>query len=307
MDHSNDLRSGVLDCLRYFGLFKYPLTSEEVHRFCGFKASHSEVFQQLTYLHRMGEITREKEYFLYKSESSWIERRELGNSRAKALLQRSKKFSRIISSFPFVKGVAISGSLSKNYAGENDDVDYFIVTAHNRLWIARTMLHVMKKLSFLTGHEHFFCMNYFVDESALELPHQNLYTAIELSTLLPVYGYKTIDKLKKRNSWSKNYLPNFKAPSYSPYLIKPYSLGLKSMGERLINLFRPRKFNYYLMRLTDKKWRAKWSHLQLSEQEYRQAFYTDLHVSKNHPQSYQPKVLTALKENDKMPLPSLAS
>ena len=84
--------------------------------------------------------------------------------------------------FPFVRGVFISGSLSKRCAAEKEDVDYFIVTSANRLWIARTIMHLYKKLTYLRGRQDRYCMNYFIDEEALEIKEKNIFTAVEMIT-----------------------------------------------------------------------------------------------------------------------------
>ena len=55
------------------------------------------------------------------------------------MLGRAKWGASIIAAFPFVRAVGISGSLSKQYADENSDIDYFIITAANRLWIAKNL------------------------------------------------------------------------------------------------------------------------------------------------------------------------
>src|SRR6266478_4413244 len=98
------------------------------------------------------------------------------------------KIGRFLSRFPYVTGVGISGSLSKMDAREKADFDFFIVTKANRLWIARTIMHLFKKLTFITGKQHLYCMNYYLDEKALQLRDQNIYTAVEAITLIPVSG-----------------------------------------------------------------------------------------------------------------------
>ncbi len=117
-----------------------------------------------------------------------VKRRQQGNLRAEQLLPKAMKIGRFLSVFPYVRGIGISGSLSKMYAHEKADFDFFIITKANRLWIARTFMHLFKKLTFLTGKQHYYCMNYYLDEKALKLRDQNIYTAVEAITLIPVSG-----------------------------------------------------------------------------------------------------------------------
>ena len=65
---------------------------------------------------------------------------------AKNIYQKALTVSRLISKFPYVEGVGISGSLSKGYYDDDGDIDFFIITSPKRLWIARTFLILYKKL-----------------------------------------------------------------------------------------------------------------------------------------------------------------
>ena len=77
--------------------------------------------------------------------------RELKEKEAKKYLKKLPFFVGLVSMFPFVRGIAISGSLSKGVMYKDGDIDYFIVTAPERLWICRTMLVLFKKLFLLNS------------------------------------------------------------------------------------------------------------------------------------------------------------
>src|SRR5699024_223499 len=108
-------------------------------------------------------------YTIQKNIEELVKRRIKGNETARKKMAGAINAGKIISKFPFVEFVGISGSISKNYADKNSDYDFFIITTKNRLWICRTLLHVFKKCTFLVGYQHNFCMNYFIDTDALEL------------------------------------------------------------------------------------------------------------------------------------------
>ncbi|MEZ5195381.1 MAG: hypothetical protein R2764_02960 [Bacteroidales bacterium] len=81
---------------------------------------------------------------------------------------KAKRFSTFISNFPYVRGISLSGSLSKGYIGDDPDIDYFIITKENRLWLSCTMLIAFKKI-FLFNSCKYFCVNYFIDTNNLEI------------------------------------------------------------------------------------------------------------------------------------------
>lgn len=295
--HIHDARKACLLCLHYFGIFKYPLTLQQLHQFTPYRFDTDGVERAVEVLIADQEAYSIEEYYMKENDPAWILERQEGESRAYKLLSRSAKYINIIASFPFVRGIAISGSLSKYYVSETPDIDYFIITARNRLWIARSLLHLFKKLTFITRHEHFFCMNYFIDTDALSLEHPNLYSAIELKTLLPVYNKHLMMEFADTNTWADQYLPNHPGAVNYDYLLKKKQRLCKAVVEFFINLIFPEYLNRTFMNITDKKWRRKWRKSGFNMKEYDRAFRTCKHISKNHPTDYQKKVLESLPDS----------
>jgi hypothetical protein len=298
------VEEAIKSVLKYYSLFSYPLKEDEIHRFLSVKAQQKEVEIKLNKLVAARQVFKIKQdFFSIKNEPYWADKRILGNQKALELLSISKKYIKKIIRFPFIKSVAISGSLSKYYTDEEGDIDYFIITKKNRLWIARTLLHLFKKTSFLRKREHYYCMNYFVDESALEIDQKNIYSAIETVTLIPVYNEPFINKLKEKNRfWIEEFLPNETYINEQRFLVELKSGLIKKISEKIIESLGPNSINKKLMKLTDAKWRKKWAAKSYPMDQYEQAFYTTLHISKNHPANYQKQILNALDKGDQKEL-----
>jgi uncharacterized protein YeeX (DUF496 family) len=298
------VEEAIKSVLKYYSLFSYPLKEDEIHRFLSVKAQQKEVEIKLNKLVAARQVFKIKQdFFSIKNEPYWADKRILGNQKALELLSISKKYIKKIIRFPFIKSVAISGSLSKYYTDEEGDIDYFIITKKNRLWIARTLLHLFKKTSFLRKREHYYCMNYFVDESALEIDQKNIYSAIETVTLIPVYNEPFINKLKEKNRfWIERFLPNETYINDQRFLVELKSGLIKKISEKIIESLGPNSINKKLMKLTDAKWRKKWAAKSYPMDQYEQAFYTTLHISKNHPANYQKQILNALDKGDQKEL-----
>ena len=92
---------------------------------------------------------------------------------ANEIMPKAIKISRKIAKFPFVESVNLSGSLSKGYYDLEDDIDFFIITKPNRLWIARTLLILYKKVFLLNSKKHFIFEVFFF-EFYMFLIHQNV-------------------------------------------------------------------------------------------------------------------------------------
>lgn len=291
LDEGLSLRSSIIETLRYFHVFRHPLYANEIRKFLNSSINDDILLFHLNAMVREGEIFYSHSMYALENSSQIFLKRLVGADIANEKIKGAYKSAKIIASFPFVKCVCISGSLSKGYADENSDMDFFIVTAYQRLWICRTLLHLFKKLTFLVNSQHSFCMNYFIDEGALTLEEQNIFTATELATLIPAYNVEKYNQLMQGNkSWVSNIFPNLKIDNQPKHEVKAIS-SIKTMSEWVLNKLAPQKTNNFLMNLTDKLWRYKWEKRNYPMEDYDIAMKTKWYVSKNHPLNYQKKVL----------------
>ena len=110
----------------YFSLFKYPLTEEEVIAFSDAKDA-SIIRQELDTLVNDGVIYKIDQFYSCENDPTQIERRLEGNEGARNIAKKADRMSRLISKFPFVEGVGISGALSKGFFDKDGDIDFFII------------------------------------------------------------------------------------------------------------------------------------------------------------------------------------
>ena len=285
------LRQGILKVLAYFDLFDYPVSKEEIVFFLDqhiIPTALDETLESLT----IGEyVFRHDEFYSLRNSYELVTRRRKGNQNAVRLLARAKKISEFLFQFPFVRGVSISGSLSKNCAPDDADIDYFIITKANRLWIARTLMHVYKKLSFITGRQHWYCMNYYVDEAALEIEEKNTFTAIELITLLPVCGNGIMEAFFKSNDWANNFYPNYRSKT-SSYKTAAHDSLFKAAIEFALDHKFGDWIDTFFMKLTTRRWKKKEEQKKVSVKGSRMGLRTGKHFSKPNPVFFQKKILS---------------
>ena len=291
---NNDLKVHVLKTLLYYDIFNYPLKSKEVFRFLGANSiTEDDVRNTLDSLANEVLIYRfDNLYSLHPNESN-IQRRVKGNNEAEKYLLVAQKKAKLISKFPFIRGVLASGSLSKGYMDEKSDIDFFIITAPRRLWIARTLLVLYKRI-FLGGSHKHFCVNYFVDEDHLEIEEKNLFTATELATVLPLYGSEQYSRLIETNGWLNGFFPNYIARPVEN-VPKSAVTGLKKIAERLINACFAINIDSYFRGLTMKRWKKLYEN-EYSKADFDIAFKSKAYASKNHPQHFQRKIMEIYAE-----------
>ena len=277
------MKNPILTNLAYFDIFQHPLKEEElVSREDGMESNailKSLVDQQQCFYYKA-------HYSIQPAIKKLVKEREIKEKRAEQYFKKLPFYAKVIKHFPFVRGIAISGSLSKGVMHADGDIDYFIITSKNRLWICRTLLIFFKKIVLFNSRKYF-CINYLVDEDNLEIIDKNMFTAVEVSHLLPVYNRALIDKLKERNKWSKKYyqsLNNIKK-------VKCFegNSWIKSFAERSINFLSADQLDLFFMKLTYKRWSKKFK--QFNAQKMELTMRTNRGVSKHHPKDFQTRVL----------------
>lgn len=200
----------LIRIILYFDVFSYPLTGDELFRYAGVRKQEekNQLACELDTLVSKELIQYSKGYFFVGGKTAMVDRRIQGNERARKRFKTAQRYSRIIASFPFVRGVLLSGSISKGYMDKKDDIDYFIITKTGRLWLARTLLILFKKIFLFNSYRNF-CVNYFVDQDHLLIKEQNRFTATEIVFLIPTFNGHLHRKLLDVNAWVKNYYPDF--------------------------------------------------------------------------------------------------
>ncbi len=109
-----------LRALLYFDIFNYPLTAEEVARFSPVIVN-SSVEQSLASLVSQKLLFQFQNFYSLQDAPQLAIRRVKGNALAAEKMKMAKRFSKLVSMFPFVRAVLLSGSLSKDYMDENSD------------------------------------------------------------------------------------------------------------------------------------------------------------------------------------------
>lgn len=286
----------IIQRLLYFDVFKHPLKRSELAHFLPAKIKASEIQPVIDSLSDKKCIQiNEGDFINVDDDLSKNSNRNKYNEQATKMLDLALDRGKFISRFPFIEAVFISGSLSKGVLQEDGDIDFFMVTKERRLWLARACLVLYKRI-FLFNSRKEFCINYFKSADQLKIEDENLFTAIELGTILPVVGKSTFLEIVERNNWIKSYVSGFINLNFPMQEKRKASLISKwieiMLGSRLGNALDKKILDY-----TIKRNRSKYKHLASSEN-YDQMFRSNQSTAKVHPNDHQQKVLTMLKQKE---------
>ena len=197
----------VLRTVTYASLFQAPLTLDRLHRNLMEVALSPEALEDALrdpWLRRRVEVA--DGLVLPRGHREWIALRRTRRAHSRRLLARHRRVLRLLGRLPFVRMVAISGACAHENATD-DDVDVFLVAREGRAWGVCLALTVLSRL---VGVRRTLCLNYIVDEAALPLPEQDVFTAAELVGLRLLAGRETYRRLIEVNGWAGRLFPNFR-------------------------------------------------------------------------------------------------
>ena len=205
------LERAILETLLYFDLFDYPLTLDEVVHYLGVRSAADEVRACLAHTHHLnGRIVASEGYLALRGREALIAQRLDRAVTSEQLWQRARRFVRVLRLFPFVRMVAITGSLSMKNSAAGDDIDVLIVTAPDRVWLTRAFAIALVYAGKLCGDT--LCPNYVISERALTLEKHTLFVAHEFTQMVPAYGLDVYQRMRTANPWIQSLLPNAGRP-----------------------------------------------------------------------------------------------
>jgi len=274
----------VLHTLAYADVFDYPLTAPEVYRYL---TSPAATFEEVTSaLSDKSRFSQVGEFFTLTGREEIVETRKRRAEVARRLWPKAARYGRVIAQLPFVRMVAITGSLAMNNTDEGKDVDYMIVTAPNHLWTCRALALLVARIARL--EDVTLCPNYLITTNALQLEERSLYVAHELAQMIPLAGLEIYGEICSLNHWIYDYLPHaFDAPDSPSALQEPAQRSAIQKGlEFILSL----PFGAWL-----EKWEMNRKIKRLSrEQAHSVESYFSADVCKGHIDKHGESVVTAL-------------
>lgn len=206
-----NLEWDILQTVAYADIFDYPMTIAEIHRYLiGTSASREAVSHAIHHL--IGTYLADCEgYVCLSGRESIIKTRQRRAKVAERLWEYAERYANAVGRLPFVRMVAITGSLAVDNTDKEGDIDLMIITAPGRLWLCRLLVIGLVKRG-IKQDGITLCPNYFVTTNALNITDRNPFTARELAQMVPLAGFEMYEQFRNLNAWSHEYFPNATTP-----------------------------------------------------------------------------------------------
>lgn len=195
----------ILKPILYADIFDYPLTFEEVYKFLEVETNPADAQKLLDDALEQKIITLQDGFYSLAGRAHLSARRQKRFQASEKLWPGAIHYGRWIASLPFVRLVAVTGSLAVNNPRDGvDDIDYLVVTQRGRLWLCRAMIIMLVKYCHRQGVH--LCPNYLITENVLGFD-DDFFTAREMLQMKPIYGKKHYLKMQQINAWIADYFP----------------------------------------------------------------------------------------------------
>jgi len=223
--------------IKYFDLFDFPVKYDELVQLLNMKPT--VIYSELKFLISKKLISKLKEYYFIPEKDWTILKRVKAENNFQISYIKIFRAGWILSHFPFVRAIFLTGSISKNVLEEYDDYDFLIITEPNHIWICKSIIDAFKRLISLNlrySIYRFFDCNYFISKDNLTILDQNEFTALEIYFCKSIYNYPLYQEFLKENEWIKQ---KFKLPDNKEKIlaIKRRLQFIQSFLEYLIKIF----------------------------------------------------------------------
>ncbi len=200
---SISLARAILEALAYSDIFDHPLRFDELHRYLPIRAEADELNVALDSLRE--QVEQQDGFYFLAGRDEIVEIRKEREAPFVKITAIALRYGRILGSLPFVRMVALTGSLAVLNISKNADFDYMLVAAKGRVWTARAFALLFNRMVRPFGHT--ICPNLIVSESALEWSQHDLYSARELIQMIPIAGMDVYRDVMDANSWIAEFVP----------------------------------------------------------------------------------------------------
>ena len=202
-----DLGPAILRMVHYFDIFHHPLTRAELTRLVA-PGQPDRVEQSCALLAQQAAVSLEGPWCAAPGRGYTIARRKARSIQAERIWPKARAAAAVLGRLPFVEGLFVTGSLSKNSLSADGDVDFLVLVSPGRVWTLKAALQLLRRPLPRAAHE-LMCTNYLLSTDSLVLDEQNLFTAMELVTAVPMLGRRACVSFLEANAWAADWIPGW--------------------------------------------------------------------------------------------------
>lgn len=194
-------------CLTAFEIYKYLIKNSDRTN-----SSLSDIYKALS---NNSKIRSQNGFYWLSSENKNQYKNHILAAKISAQkIKKARKVGCLLKFIPFVKSIVVSGSVSMDAAKPESDIDFFIISQKDRIWLTRLATVFLTQIIGQRRHKEIIndkiCLNIYIANEQSEYPVKNLSNAQMILRSLPVYNKKTfLLFLSANKNWLGEYIENF--------------------------------------------------------------------------------------------------
>jgi len=218
LENLSELSEAIVKIVVFFDLFSYPLTSYEMWRYLSVPVEFEELGPEIKKLIQAGHLDEGQGFYFLPGQEDLINIRKQRYHYTNRKLKIARRAVRLFSLLPTVRFVALSNLIGRHNLRDGSDIDIFIITKANRIWLTRLfcagLMKILRQRPTPSKKRDKICLSFYVDEAHLDLSGMTTgpddqYFHFWLAGLYPIYDRGAYHhQLMSDNAWLKDYLPN---------------------------------------------------------------------------------------------------
>ena len=260
---ADSLPKNILSTIIYYDVLDYPLTSFEIWKYLIIhnvepayrtgrretqnddnKCSLADIIKELENEEVKKYIEEYRGFYFLKGRIDLVEQRIKRNKISASKLKRLRRAVWLLRFVPYVRMIAVTGTLAMKNAEKPSDWDLLIVLEKGKIWTGRTLVtaavQLIGKRRYGEKIKNRICLNYFITTSSLEIRTKDLFSANEYYFLFSLFDSGSYyNKFQLKNSWIRDFKPNYQLNEViSPKTLRDsgISLIIRNILEKILNL-----------------------------------------------------------------------
>lgn len=209
------LERAFLHSVVYASLFEYPVTLTQLREGLIGEAADEPTLARCYAASDLLQATVDYQagHYFPRGRADLLDIRRRREALSQQLLDSHSNPLAMMTAMPFVRMVALSGSVAHLNADGEADLDVFVITTPGRVWSVTLSTLVIARVF---GWRKRLCLNYVVSERSLMVGPADLFCANQIVHLRPVSGIDTYRAFLDSNRFVERFYPNFRPREITP-------------------------------------------------------------------------------------------
>jgi len=224
VNNNHNLNKAIVSTIAFYdAVGKVPLTRIELYKHLlrtgkeQVQISFADFFKYLDYNTKglLQYVSHYRGFYFLKNNPQGYARRIHAGKTGVKKWRIARNMAKIISLFPSVQMIGLTGSLALNNTHAKSDIDVLVVAKAGSIWTTRMLvsaaMHLCGRRRYGVRIADRICLNHYITDDALALQPKHLFSAHISATLVPLFdrngtAYRLLDQ---NTSLTNLYFPNF--------------------------------------------------------------------------------------------------